>query len=180
MVKCGSCTYQIDVHVLLLQFDFDPDRRRNSMVASDLPWYGWLAECWNHPPSKNTLFRLKIHIDSVEEFSAFITLETSWYGQSIRPAVGRLRIRIRSRAITIVFLTGWPDVRSMWYTRILCLRHGASVLAALKTRAQSRFMQQTAVVICLKDSESDVKHLEIIWLWILYDSLMLYIDEEEV
>ena len=48
------------------------------------------------------------------------------------------------------WLARCQDNVTVWFTRGRCLRHGASVLAALGTRALSRLMQQAAL-IRLKD-----------------------------
>ena len=50
------------------------------------------------------------------------------------------------------WLARCPSIVTGWCIRVLCLRHGAIVLVALKTRALSHLMQQAAtVVIWLKD-----------------------------
>ena len=51
--------------------------------------------------------------------------------------------RSSTRGYTHDWLARCQDNMTGWRTRVLCLRHGASVLAALKTRAQ----QASAVVI---------------------------------
>ena len=72
-------------------------------------------------------------------------------GQSVRLVVGRLRVRapaaLNQRRYNWYWLARRRDNVTGRCIRVLRLCHDGSVLAALKTRALSRFMQQAATVV---------------------------------